>query len=110
AAIGQLGPSSPSLPLKPTSLHSVGQVLAGGLDTFFDWAGTTLTRKDLPHWTVDRPVATTGFERLVKCPHISPAAKSLLSEMRSGSRVATRLRRTGAFAWLNAKNLAEEFD
>lgn len=107
---GQLGPASRVLPLQPSTLHAMARVLVDGVEAFHEWASATLTRKDMPHWTVDRPMATTGFDRLVKCPHISRTAKDLLQEMRSATRTRTRLRRTGTFAWLNAKELVKEFD
>nr|WP_314260791.1 hypothetical protein [uncultured Devosia sp.] len=98
-----------ALPLRPGTLHRVGTVLAGGTDAFHEWAVDNLASKDLPHWTIDRPVATDGFERLRSSLHLSPATKTLIMDLRDGSRSALRSKRIGAFAWLNARDLAPEF-
>ncbi|MBE7733519.1 hypothetical protein [Devosia faecipullorum] len=104
---GTLLPSS--LPLHADALYEAGRVLAGGVEAFHAWSDSTLTRKDAPHWTVDRPMASTGYDRLVKCPHISLSAKSLLQGMRLDIRKVTRRRRAGSFAWLVAWDLTREF-
>ncbi|MFD2649136.1 hypothetical protein ACFSX5_15205 [Devosia albogilva] len=104
---GTLLPSS--LPLRAEAIYEAGRVLAGGVDAFHTWSDTTLTRKDAPHWTVDRPIASTGYDRLVKCPHVSPSAKALLQGMRLDIRKVTGQRRAGSFAWLVAWDLTREF-
>lgn len=96
------------MPLPASDLAGACRVLLAGPQGFHEWAATMGGSRG-PHWTVDRPVALAGYDRLVRCPHLSFGTAAVLKAMRSDAQTLHRRQRIGPFDWLVAKDIAVEF-
>jgi hypothetical protein len=96
------------MPLPASDLAGACSVLLAGREAFHEWA-VSMAGSQGPHWTVDRPVALAGYDRLVRCTHLSSSTAAVLKAMRSDAQTLQRRRRIGRFEWLVAKDIAAEF-